>query len=294
MSMDIDQLHQRVAHLEQSLEEANHSIQEKDNTIASLTSERDIAVKAMDFAAIALKAAEHSIANATTDRDEWIAEWKGLAERCGDLVNRIATQQEQLTDAAEQNTLLTSRVEILTSQLNLILQHGDVPEHKLHDLSLTTAKTCTQAALSVDCVPNLASSSPSQGSEAVYLICVDNKQGLYEFVAPENVLDLQQHISVETYYTAPPSIKAIETAAIMSCVDLAGWNGNVHQSKMIALIIQDGLTQLEQFGMKVAEEAATFGHGSWSLPTKGQLHTIVTNLIWGTIRRGQRASKENK
>lgn len=90
----------------------------------------------------------------------------------------------------------------------------------------------------------------------------------------------QGNHSARIVYLAPPSAQAIETAAYMRAAEVADQYEKPGLADEIrSLIPQDGRTQLEQKCMEIAEEAASFGHGAWSLPTEGQLRAIVTNLI---------------
>lgn len=81
--------------------------------------------------------------------------------------------------------------------------------------------------------------------------------------------------------------QAIETAAIIRAANecITG-NGNDEEMNsygkcfakaILALIPQDGRTQLEEFGMNVANEIAE--HYGYSLLTEKALNAIVTNLI---------------
>lgn len=75
---------------------------------------------------------------------------------------------------------------------------------------------------------------------------------------------------------------SVETAAIMKCAEVCekaahGVAGaGIFAEAVRALIPQDGRTQLEEFGMKVADRV--YGHFGVD-PDREQLRAIVTNLI---------------
>ena len=56
-----------------------------------------------------------------------------------------------------------------------------------------------------DCDGSGQSAAPQQQGEPVYLLEVDKKQGLYEFVKPEHVAELKDCSTILTYYTHTPS-----------------------------------------------------------------------------------------
>lgn len=71
-----------------------------------------------------------------------------------------------------------------------------------------------QAALQSPSVSNTPQESTPTCDQAgvqeavVYLLCVDQQIGLYEFVRPEHVADLEQYVTVEKYYKATPTVDA--------------------------------------------------------------------------------------
>lgn len=84
-------------------------------------------------------------------------------------------------------------------------------------------------------------------------------------------------------YPAPPSAQAIETAAYMRAAEVADQYEKPGLADEIrSLIPQDGRTQLEEFGIRVASKAAGYG---WSMGMEGadtmgiDLRAIVANLI---------------
>jgi len=55
--------------------------------------------------------------------------------------------------------------------------------------------------------------------EPVYLLEVDKKQGLYEFVKPEHVAELKDSSTILTYYTSSPSADAAFNQGVEAVIE---------------------------------------------------------------------------
>lgn len=95
-------------------------------------------------------------------------------------------------------------------------------------------------------------------------------------------------------YLAPQSAQAIETAAIMRCMEVCRQLDDEPRKdqdyasagdcidSLLALIPQGGRTQLEEFGMKVAQEvksATVYNECRNMLTKENELRAIVANRI---------------
>jgi hypothetical protein len=61
----------------------------------------------------------------------------------------------------------------------------------------------------------LLNKQPTAEAGVVYLLCVDQRQGLYEFVKPEHVANLEKIVSVEKLYTSQTTATQAAVAAAM-------------------------------------------------------------------------------
>lgn len=138
-------------------------------------------------------------------------------------------------------------------------------------------------------------SHPSGAQAVAYLVDGRQEQGLFFDKEAAEVMADANCGNVVDLFPAPPSAIAIETSAKLQaaevCQDyataaiahdftIAADSWWAIRKEILATIPQDGITELEKFGMLVANRVCDEA-SAWHLPTQDQLRAIVKSLIEG-------------